>query len=35
MTVSVQELDGPFQHVIQIDDTDKSYELPCHSKARR
>ncbi|XP_065176434.1 transcription initiation factor TFIID subunit 2-like isoform X2 [Sycon ciliatum] len=35
LTINVQELDGSFQHVIQVEAVDRSYEIPCHSKARR
>jgi len=33
--VTVQELDGSFTHIIQIDDVFSRHDIQCHSKARR
>jgi len=35
LTVCVQELDGSFNHTVQIEDVYSRHELPCHSKSRR
>ncbi|XP_048582004.1 transcription initiation factor TFIID subunit 2 isoform X3 [Nematostella vectensis] len=35
LTVCVQELDGSFNHTVQIEDITSRHELPCHSKSRR
>ena len=35
LTVSVQELDGSFQHPVQVEEIVNNHELPCHSKSRR
>ncbi|XP_062509199.1 transcription initiation factor TFIID subunit 2-like isoform X2 [Corticium candelabrum] len=35
LTVCIQELDGSFKHVIQIEDTQSRHEIACHSKSRR
>ena len=31
----IQELDGSFNHTVQIEDVYSRHELPCHSKSRR
>lgn len=33
--VCIQELDGSFNHTVQIEDVYSRHELPCHSKSRR
>ena len=35
LTVRVQELDGSFNHTIQIEENTTKHDLPCHSKSRR
>uniref|UniRef100_A0A914UPH0 Transcription initiation factor TFIID subunit 2 n=1 Tax=Plectus sambesii TaxID=2011161 RepID=A0A914UPH0_9BILA len=35
LTVVVQELDGSFTHIVQIDDVLSRHDLQCHSKGRR
>ncbi|XP_031558269.1 transcription initiation factor TFIID subunit 2-like [Actinia tenebrosa] len=35
LTVCIQELDGSFNHTVQIEDITSRHELPCHSKSRR
>lgn len=35
LTVCIQELDGSFNHTVQIEDVFSRHELPCHSKSRR
>ncbi|XP_074635589.1 transcription initiation factor TFIID subunit 2-like isoform X2 [Acropora palmata] len=35
LTVCIQELDGSFNHTVQIEDAFSRHELPCHSKSRR
>lgn len=35
LTVRIQELDGPFQHTIQIEENNTKHDIQCHSKARR
>ena len=33
--VWLQEIDGAFSHMVQIEDLLSKHELPCHSKTRR
>lgn len=35
LTVRVQELDGSFQHTIQIEENSTKHDIQCHSKSRR
>uniref|UniRef100_UPI00358F3A99 transcription initiation factor TFIID subunit 2 isoform X2 n=1 Tax=Myxine glutinosa TaxID=7769 RepID=UPI00358F3A99 len=35
LTVTVQELDGSFNHNLQIEENSTRHEIPCHSKSRR
>ncbi|GMS96400.1 hypothetical protein PENTCL1PPCAC_18575, partial [Pristionchus entomophagus] len=35
LTIVVQELDGCFEHHVQIDSNESSHELQCHSKGRK
>nr|CAB3266794.1 transcription initiation factor TFIID subunit 2-like [Phallusia mammillata] len=35
LMVRVQELDGSFNHTIQIEENTTKHDLPCHSKSRR
>lgn len=35
LTVRLQELDGTFNHVIQIEHDNRKHDIPCHSKSRR
>ena len=35
LTVCIQELDGSFNHTVQIEDVYSRHEIPCHSKSRR
>ncbi|KAI8520784.1 Transcription initiation factor TFIID subunit 2 [Branchiostoma belcheri] len=35
LTVTIQELDGSFNHSVQIEDNTTRHELVCHSKSRR
>ena len=35
LTVRLQELDGTFNHTIQIEGDVTKHDLPCHSKSRR
>jgi transcription initiation factor TFIID subunit 2 len=35
LTVSLQELDGTFKHVLQIEGTMAKMDITCHSKSRR
>lgn len=35
LTVCIQELDGSFNHTVQIEDVFSRHEIPCHSKSRR
>lgn len=33
--VTVQELDGSFNHTLQIEENSLKHDIPCHSKSRR
>lgn len=33
--VTVQELDGSFNHMLQIEENSLKHDIPCHSKSRR
>lgn len=35
LTVALQELDGTFKHVLQIEGTHAKADIVCHSKSRR
>lgn len=35
LTVRLQELDGTFNHTIQVEDNTVKHDIPCHSKSRR
>uniref|UniRef100_T1JF23 Transcription initiation factor TFIID subunit 2 n=1 Tax=Strigamia maritima TaxID=126957 RepID=T1JF23_STRMM len=35
LTVTIQELDGTFKHVLQIEGTITKHDITCHSKSRR
>lgn len=35
LTVALQELDGTFKHVLQIEGTHVKADIVCHSKSRR
>ena len=35
LVVSIQELDGTFKHVLQIENTFVKTDITCHSKSRR
>lgn len=35
LTVSLQELDGTFRHLLQIEGTHAKADIVCHSKSRR
>ena len=35
LTISIQELDGTFNHKIMIEENKTKFEFTCHSKSRR
>lgn len=35
LTVRIQELDGSFQHTIQVEENTTKHDIQCHSKSRR
>lgn len=35
LKVTVQELDGSFNHTLQIEENSLKHDIPCHSKSRR
>ncbi|ESO05362.1 hypothetical protein HELRODRAFT_191453 [Helobdella robusta] len=35
ITVSIQELDGTFNHQFMVEENKSKFEIPCHSKSRR
>jgi hypothetical protein len=35
LTVALQELDGTFKHILQIEGTHSKADIVCHSKSRR
>jgi transcription initiation factor TFIID subunit 2 len=35
LTVTIQELDGSFNHTFKIEENKTKFEITCHSKSRR
>ena len=35
ISIALQELDGPFNHVVQCEDVLSKHDIACHSKSRR